>query len=182
MGTQYSDWFASQTVGLQGTLLSPIPKLEWGNNNRHSKRAYALLALSSPSVFTTNDICRMMRLKATDRISGMFISSSGASTVTTVDVGAYLPGTAFDGAAIDATEFATAVAVNGNINKSEIMLQTGPTLVTRRGAPLWEIVGYASYAAAIAAGAGEIDITLRGQGAVTTADEPIVLELTGSFS
>jgi hypothetical protein len=182
MANQFSDWWASQTVGQQGTILSPLPKLEWGVNNRHTKRAYALLALASPSVFTTGNICRMMRLKATDRITGMLINSSGASTVTTVDVELYLPGTALDGALIASTKFATASAVNGGLVQSDILLGTSPTLISRRGMALWEVAGYASLVVAIAAGASEMDLCLTGVGAVTTADEPVAIVLHGSFS
>lgn len=182
MANQYSDWWASQVAGQQGTVLNPLPKLEWGVNNRHAKRAYALLALSNPSVFTTGNVCRMMRLKATDRVTGMLVNSSGASTVTTVDVELYLPGTNLDGALIASTKFATALAVNLPLVQSDSLLLTSPTLISRRGAPLWEVAGYASLVAAIAAGASEMDLCLTGVGAVTTADEPVAIILEGSFS
>lgn len=181
MGNQVSDWWnATQPAAAPST---PIPaRVEWGQNNRHYKRAYASLAFTSPSQFAIGEVCRMMRLKATDRISALFVSTSGASTAGAGDIGLYLPGTNLDGAVIDADEFVAAFALTTAANKTESLLTAGATAITRRGAPLWEIAGYASLAAAIAAGAAEMDLCITATTAVTVANEEVVIELEGSFS
>lgn len=182
MPHQFSDWFSSETQPT-AVLSTPLPKLPGGVNNRFYKRAYAILDLSPLFAVATPDVCRMMRLRHTDRISKLCISSSGASTVTTVNVGLYLPGTAADGAVIDADEFASAVAVNGLLDGVDIFAEAAAAITDsiRRGAPLWEVAGYASAGAAVLAGADFMDICLTAAADVTTADEPVVLEAWGSF-
>ena len=178
MATQYSDWFNETQPAT--TITNPPVKVPFHKNTKYRKTAKATLTLTD---FTT-DVCRMMTVKINDVINAIWISSTGASTGTTVDVGLYIAGMAHDGAVIDADEFASAVDLNAGQNRLEIMLEAGATVVGRRGMQVWEIAGYSSAAAARAAvgAGGEIDICLTGVGSVATASEPVVLEVEGTFS
>jgi hypothetical protein len=178
MATQYSDWF--NTTQPATSITFPRIKVPFHKNTKYRKTAKATLTVTD---FTT-DVCRMLTVKPNDVLNAMWISSNGASTVTTVDVGIYISGLAHDGAVVDADEFAAASAVNGGLNRSEIMLSAGATVVSRRGMAVWEIAGYADEAAArLAAGpAGTFDICLTGVASVTTANEIVVLEVEGTFS
>jgi hypothetical protein len=173
MSNQFSDWFnASQPAS---TITAPAVKVPWGVNNRHYKRASAILDLSPQ--FGVGENCRMITVKSTDRISAVFISATSASTVTAVDVGLYLAGAAHDGAVADADLFASAVDLGtAAVNRSEVFAESGVNAVSDRGQMVWELLG-------LSADNGlEYDVCLTATGAVTTADEPVVLEIYGSFS
>ena len=179
MAVQYSDWFNETQPAI--TITNPPIKHPWGKDTKNRKTAKATLTLTD---FGIGDVCRMMTVKINDRINAMYISSTGASTATLLDIGVYIAGLAHDGAVIDADEFASAFDVNAGVNRTECMLESGATVVGRRNMPVWEICGYASEAAARAAvgPGGEIDICVTATAAVATASEVIVLEVEGAFS
>ncbi len=172
--TYYSDWYAATQPA---TAMDAIqPKVSGAVNNRFYKRAYAVL--STAFLSGTSIQCRMMTLKKTDRLSALFLSTSGASTTCAADVGLYQAGTSHDGAVIDADEFEAASALTTAKNRVESLLAAGTTAITRRGAPLWEIAGYASADVA----PEEIDIVLTCTTDHTGTNEPVVLEVEGYFS
>ena len=173
MATQWSDHFATSQPGL--ALASPQPKVPWGVNNRHYKRASIIVDLA-PDDFGIGDVARLVTVKSTDRISAMFLSSNGA-TAGAADIGLYAVGAAHDGAVADVNRFTAAKAFSGTVDRDECFSDATSNLVgTDRGKMVWELLG-------LSADSGvEYDIALTCTTAITVADANLVLELYGSFS
>ena len=96
---------------------------------------------------TSGDELRLMRFKSTDRIIKLYYASAGASTTYAANLGLYLPGTAGDGAVVDADLFGNALALASGAALTEAFAESTVLADEDRGKTLWELaaVGAATY-------------------------------------
>jgi hypothetical protein len=174
MATQWSDHFAAAQPGLTretGRLATPGT----GHARLRVKRATVTLDLA-PDDYGVGDVARLMTFSSRDRIFAIYVSSEGASTVLTADLGLYLTGTANDGAVVDADLFGSALALNGAMDRSEVFAESAVLTDVQRGLQLWQLADAGAGTYATDPGI-QFDLALTGTAAIATADELVTVEV-----
>lgn len=176
MPDQVSDHFSGSTQPVALSAIDGQFKVSAGIGHARMRKKVARITLDLLPVFTTNDVARIMQFKSGDRLFELTLVSAGASTVVTVGIGLHESGNNHDGVVIDLDLFASALAVNGTVARSADMFTESSTLDDfDRGLTLWELaaIGAASYTEDPFL---DFDLTLTAGAAVTTADEPLIIE------
>lgn len=135
MATLFSDQFgASQANSTWDSGFRPDSNISGGR--LRYKRVSILIPVGGTGG-TSADIWRLTTFKSSDRITNMFMSASATGGNGTTDVGVYLAGTLHDGAVVDVDLFATAVALNPALVRTDKFTESGNLVSTNRGKPLW---------------------------------------------
>jgi len=175
MADQFSDHFADVQPGL---ILNTQRRASAGISHGRKRTKIARVTLDlSPSAFGVGDVARIAQFKSSDRIEEILVTSGGASTVLTADLGLYRTGQNHDGAVVDADLFASALALNGVIARVDEFTEAGTLDNFDRFLTLWELaaIGAATFTEDPFL---DFDLALTGTAAIATADEPIVIEVT----
>ena len=120
------------------TLTTPPVQLSAGLVHARARKKIARITIG---VLGIADEARMMTFRSSDRIGAIFLMCDGASTGTLADLGLYLSGTAHDGAVKDQDLFATVLALDDGIVRTDVFTQSTVCDDEERWKQAWELPG-----------------------------------------
>lgn len=174
MANQYSDFYTSQTqpqTSVEASYRSPQALA--GGVLRVG--IYRMVFDLAPDDFGIGDVMRICTLPSGARIGQIYVTSDGASTALTADLGLY-KAARHGGAVIDADLFASALALNSGVTRTDELLEAATLAAADRWKPLWAMadLGAGTYTTDPME---DWDLAWTATAAVATADETTVVEV-----
>lgn len=139
MATWFSDHYST---GLDQNSLPTLPSTTLPHAGIRHSRVRRSRASATLTAIASADNVRMLTMKSSDRLYGLYCFTDGGLDATDLDIGVYLSGDNHDGAVVDADVFGDAVNPTSPItawDAADILDQDGAVVGDDRGKELWAL-------------------------------------------